>query len=221
MRECTCLKRVLEWHDKPAGCGISLHSREKDVLPVIEESMLLDWLISYWGNQSMKMGPLPVWDPALRLRFQNKCTGLFCRKMGYVLVGCHVLLWGGSLQWSISLIFTVPWDPGAQVPCHQRQTVWSHLCCLCMAASFSRAAGGSRGGGDVWLCFRGRCPTPGCVMAVPLGGGGFRIFLCCPCGPPCGLYIWNNCYCCLSSGHLSAYWITEAVFLTNSLHFIY
>ena len=57
-------------------------------MPVIEESMLLDWLISYWGNQSMKMGPLPVWDPALRLRFQNKCTGLFCRKMGYVLVGC-------------------------------------------------------------------------------------------------------------------------------------
>ena len=36
----------------------------------------------------MKMGPLPVWDPALRLRFQNKCTGLFRRKMGYVLV-CH------------------------------------------------------------------------------------------------------------------------------------
>ena len=34
----------------------------------------------------MKMGPLPVWDPALRLRFQNKCTGLFRRKMGYVLV---------------------------------------------------------------------------------------------------------------------------------------
>ena len=58
------------------------------MLPVIEESMLLDWLISYWGNQSMKMGPLPVWDPALRLRFQNKCTGLFRRKMGYVLVGC-------------------------------------------------------------------------------------------------------------------------------------
>ena len=36
----------------------------------------------------MRMGPRPVWDPALRLKFQNKCTGFFCRKMGYVLV-CH------------------------------------------------------------------------------------------------------------------------------------
>lgn len=84
----------------------------------------------------------------LKMKLQDKDTGLYCGKMGVSFsLLCVQCLGHGSLPRTISVIAIALWDFIMQGPQPQKQVIKeSSLCCLHMATFFSKAAGECRGG---------------------------------------------------------------------------